>query len=140
MKVCQPVFMDAAQACCAICGGSVPTFAIMLLLASAAPTAQPQQDDLPFPKLRIVQDECATAGPAGEIVVCGQREKRSPYRLPKVRDGFDPKGPVDSVGRERVMLMQGDESGIVSCSTRGPGGMTGCWLQSVKNGRLQRGK
>jgi len=119
----------------------MPTFATVLLLLASAGTAQDrQQDDVPFPKLRIVQDECATGAPAEEIVVCGSRERNSRFRAPKLRDGFDPKGPVDSVGRERVRLMQGDESGIGSCSNRGPGGMTGCWLQDVKNKRLQNGK
>jgi hypothetical protein len=112
----------------------------MLLFGSSAALAQAQQqDELVVPKLRILPEECDSKRPAEDIVVCGTRE-RSPYRLPKVKDGFDPKGPVDSVGRERVRLMQGDESGIGSCSNRGPGGMTGCWLQDVKNKRLQHGR
>jgi hypothetical protein len=115
------------------------TFAVLLLFVSSAGFAQQQQDELEFPKLRIVKEDCATR-PSGEIVVCGTRDRTSPYRLPKLQDGFDPRGPVDSVARERARLMQGDESGIGSCSNRGPGGMTGCWLQAVKNKRLQHGK
>ena len=113
------------------------TFAIMLLFIASAALAQGEPESA---KLRIVKDECAAAGPAEDIVVCGSRERNSPYRLPKLNDRFDPNGPVDSVGRERVRLMQGDESGIGSCSNRGPGGMTGCWLQGVKDKRLQHGK
>jgi hypothetical protein len=114
-------------------------FAFTLLFVSTAAIAQ-QQDEAALPKLRIVPEECGPSRPADEIVVCGSREKRSPYRLPKLKEGFDWRGPVDSVARERARLMEGDESGIGSCSNRGPGGMTGCWLQEVKNKRLQQGR
>ncbi len=113
----------------------------MLLFIPSGAFAQGQtQVDPGSAKLRIVKDDCAAGASAEDIVVCGSREKTSPYRLPKMNDRFDPNGPVDSVGRERVRLMQGDESGIGSCSNRGPGGLTGCWLQDVKNKRLQNGK
>lgn len=113
------------------------TIAIMLLFVSSAAAAE---GELAYPKLRIVPEECDSKAPADEIVVCGTRDKTSPYRLPKLQDRFDPRGPVDSVARERARLMQGDESGTGSCSNRGPGGMTGCWLQDVKNKRLQYGR
>ena len=113
---------------------------VLLLFALPAPALAQPRDDLAIPKLRIVPDECGGKGPGDEIVVCSARDRNARYRLPKSPDRFDPKGQVDSVGRERVRLMQGDESGIGSCSNRGPGGMTGCWLQDVKNKRLQHGK
>lgn len=113
------------------------TIAVMLLFVASACLAQADPETVKF---RITKDECAAGAAADSIVVCGSRERNSPYRLPKLNDRFDPNGPVDSVGRERVRLMQGDESGIGSCSNRGPGGMTGCWLQDVKNKRLQNGK
>ena len=116
----------------------MPAFAIAMLLFGSTEMAQ-QQDEIALPKLRIAP-ECGP-NPVGEdVLVCGTREKRSPYRLPKLEDRFDWRGPVDSVARERARLMQGEESGIGSCSNRGPGGMTGCWLQDVKNKRLQKGK
>lgn len=113
------------------------TLAVMLLLVGSAGVAQVDPQSA---KLRITKDECSATATTEDIVVCGSREKNSPYRLPKLNDRFDPNGPVDSVARERNRLMQGDESGIGSCSNRGPGGMTGCWLQDVKNKRLQHGK
>jgi len=115
----------------------MPTFAVMLLFAASAGAAQEAPQSA---KLRIVKDECAATGAADDIVVCGSRDGASPYRLPKLNDRFDPKGHVDSVGRERARLMEGDESGIGSCSNRGPGGMTGCWVQGLKSWRLQNGK
>ena len=115
------------------------TFTILLLFVSSPGAAQ-QQDEPALPKLRVLPEECSGTAPSDDIVVCGTREKTSPYRLPKLNDRFDWRGPVDSVARERARLMEGEESGIGSCSNRGPGGLNGCWLQGVKNKRLQQGK
>lgn len=73
------------------------------------------------------------AGKGDEIVVCGSRRERSPYRLPPTAGGFDPAGTVDSVSRERHRLIEHGDSGIGSCSASGPGGYTGCFHRQVKN-------
>ena len=66
-----------------------------------------------------------------EIVVCGRNETER-YRLPIRSQGFDPKGPVDSVSRARHRLIQEGDAGIGSCSTTGPGGYTGCFHRDTK--------
>jgi hypothetical protein len=66
------------------------------------------------------------------IVVCGRRGGTEPYRLPIRPDGFDPKGGIVSVSRERHRLIQEGDAGTGSCSTVGPGGWTGCFHRNTK--------
>jgi hypothetical protein len=67
-----------------------------------------------------------------ELVVCGRRVEPERYRLPIRPDGFDKKGPIDSVSRERHRLIQEGDAGIGSCSTVGAGGFTGCFHINTK--------
>jgi hypothetical protein len=107
-----------------------------LAAAATTPPAQPRLQDV----LRDVTGGCDRPAD-GAIIVCGQRDRESPYRVPRaLRDtGFDPDGPVDSVSRERHKLMEGGESGIHSCSNTGAGGWTGCMLQGWGRSDQQRG-
>jgi hypothetical protein len=75
--------------------------------------------------------ECPEAT-GDEIVVCGRRDEAERYRLPIRPDGFDPKGSVPSVSRERHELIQEGNAGIGSCSAVGSGGFTGCFHQNTK--------
>lgn len=79
---------------------------------------------------------CAESPAPSEIVVCGRGEDAR-YRLPSP-DGFDPRGLVDSVSRERHRLMDVGASGIQSCSTVGPGGWTGCDVRRWRQAHEQR--
>jgi hypothetical protein len=79
---------------------------------------------------------CTAPAQPQEIVVCGRGDDAR-YRLP-VPDGFDPRGLVDSVSRERNRLMDVGASGIHSCSTVGPGGWTGCDLRRWRQAHEQR--
>jgi hypothetical protein len=75
---------------------------------------------------------CDPAADPDEVVVCGRRIPAERYRLPIRPDRFDPKGPIDSVSRERHKLIQEGDAGIGSCSTIGPGGSSGCFHRSTK--------
>lgn len=121
-------------------------FLILSFFAAEAGLAQSLGDEgEPLQALtpRIVQDCASEARQARErgeeIVVCGDREVRSPYRLPPSQR-FDPAGSVDSVSRERHRLYEQGESGIGSCSTVGPGGWTGCMSKRWKEAREQWGR
>jgi len=107
---------------------------VLLLLLQAAPPAE-----LP----RIVPDgRCERASEnlsEDELVVCGRRIPPDRYRLPIRPDRFDPKGPVDSVSRERHRLMEEGDAGIGSCSTVGAGGFAGCFHHKVKRRCQQEG-
>src|SRR4051812_17179326 len=88
------------------------------------------------PALKFVPD--CSPGATPDIVVCGRRGERSPYRLPPQREGFDPDGPTMSVARERHRLYEVGDTGIGSCSDVGPGGWTGCQFRTWKEDHQQR--
>ncbi|HEX9931506.1 MAG TPA: hypothetical protein VGB08_01550 [Allosphingosinicella sp.] len=81
--------------------------------------------------------DCADETTAEEIVVCGP-SSRSPYRLMPPPEGFDPRGGIDGVSRERHRLIDVGAAGIHSCSTVGPGGWTGCDLRRWREAHEQR--
>ena len=106
------------------------TGSIFVGLVGAAPA-----QDVPTAGSRVTA-QCPKTPLGEELIVCGRRE-RSPYRLPEPPEGFDPKGPVDSVSRERNRLLDLGATGIHSCSTVGPGGWTGCDLIRWKGAQEQ---
>ncbi|MFN3591394.1 MAG: hypothetical protein ACK4MX_03315 [Thermaurantiacus sp.] len=75
-------------------------------------------------------DPCPVASNPDEIIVCARRPEEERYRIPKeLRELEAQQVPRrDDVGAERAALASGRPSatGIGSCSTVGPGGMTGC--------------
>jgi hypothetical protein len=109
------------------------------LLVGAAPSASQT-----VAQPRIYRDCAAEARAAqargGEVVVCGEREARSPYRIPEPPERFDPNGTVQSVSRERHSLYEVGESGLYSCGNVGPGGHTGCDFRRFKQRLEQHGK
>ena len=87
------------------------------------------------------QRHCRQPQAVDEIVVCGQREPDEQHRLPLVQaERFDPRGPVDSVSRERNDLLGPAGTPLGSCNNVGPGGMTGCLNQRVWRSREQNGE
>lgn len=87
-----------------------------------------------------IDRRCPPQGEGEEIVVCGRRVETERYRLPIREGGFDPKGEMESVSRERNKLFEEGDSGIGSCSTVGPGGWTGCGARDFKRRLEQEGK
>ena len=116
-----------------------------MLLASLSEIGSTQLQPAPSTELTTPARDCsarrgAAAGEQDEeIVVCGRRDGRSPYRVPEVDQGFDPGGTVDSVSRERHRLLDLGATGIQSCSTVGPGGWTGCDLIRWREAQEQYG-
>jgi hypothetical protein len=108
-------------------------------IAAAPALAQPHAPaPAPAPPAppAIVPDCARQAEP--DIVVCGRRGERSPYRQPIQRDGFDPDGPMSSVSRERHRLYEVGDTGIGSCTNVGPGGWTGCQFLHWRDEHHQR--
>jgi hypothetical protein len=108
--------------------------ALLLLPVPAAA----QQIDLERPLLPRITPDCGKPNPE-EIIVCGERDARSPYRLPAPPPAvFDWKGSVASVSRERNDLFDQGETGIGSCSNVGPGGAIGCTFKQWKHREQQQ--
>lgn len=76
-------------------------------------------------------DPCPKASNPDEIIVCARRPEEERYRIPKALREEDRAAAIarqDQVGANRAALASGQASagGIGSCSTVGPGGITGC--------------
>jgi hypothetical protein len=110
--------------------------AASLLLAAAPALAEPAPPPAAVASPPVPAPECDQPADAPEIVVCG-RSDDAQYRLPSP-DGFDPRGLIDSVSRERNRLMDVGAAGIHSCSAVGPGGWTGCDLRRWRHAHEQR--
>jgi hypothetical protein len=119
--------------------------AVVLAGSGAAHTqmAAPADPGAPDPALNLDLSVVARSCPqdGDEIVVCGRREPRSPYRLPEQPERFDPRGPMMSVSRERnAMTRIGGDTGMMSCSNVGPYGWMGCAFNAWRDAKEQHGK
>ena len=98
------------------------------------------------PAIRDSIDRCRSPAISDAITVCGRRPGDADrYRLP-LRDedrGFDVRGSVDSVSRERQRLIDGDGASQDltrgSCSTAGASGWTGCQIKTWREHDQQKG-
>lgn len=91
-------------------------------------------------------DPCRSVRQDGNIVVCGRtpEQERQRYRLPREDRGFDPRGSIDSVSRERHRLIDGDGASADlsrgSCSAVGAAGWTGCQIKGWRERGQQKGQ
>ena len=115
------------------------------LLAAAAAAQQP---GVPAPEAAAAdprvnqliiygEDPCPQSSDE-EIIVCARLPEDDRYRIPpSLRN--DPDAPENQSWTARAIeLSYVGASGIGSCSTAGPGGMTGCFNQIVRQARAER--
>ena len=105
-----------------------------------APAAGQQGDEAQEKVNRVViygRDPCPR-GTGDEIVVCARRPESERYRIPEaVREPSDhPENESWAVRAESLEYV--GRTGIQSCSTVGPAGVSGCWDQMVKAWREDR--
>ena len=105
-----------------------------------APAAGQQGDEGQERVNRVViygRDPCPR-GTGDEIVVCARRPESERYRIPEaVREPSDhPENESWAVRAESLEYV--GKTGIQSCSTVGPAGVSGCWDQMVKAWREDR--
>jgi hypothetical protein len=84
-------------------------------------------------------DPCPRSSSGDEIVVCARRPETERYRIPReLRDapGDDPESTSWAVRAESLEYV--GRTGIQSCSTVGPGGVSGCWNELVRAWRNDR--
>jgi hypothetical protein len=99
-------------------------------------TAGPQ--DPRINQLIVYGEDACPQSTADEIIVCARKPEGERYRIPEVlRD--DPNAPVNNSWANRATELQYvGRTGIGSCSTVGPGGMTGCYNELVRQARAER--
>lgn len=84
-------------------------------------------------------DPCPRSASGDEIVVCARRPETERYRIPReLRDqpSDDPENTSWAVRAESLEYV--GRTGIQSCSTVGPGGVSGCWNELVRAWRKER--
>jgi len=86
------------------------------------------------------KDPCPRAQSADEIVVCARKPETERYRIPKeLRDSVAEEEPDSASWAARSEALEyAGRGGIQSCSTVGPGGVSGCWNEMVRAWRRDR--
>ncbi|HEU0099322.1 MAG TPA: hypothetical protein VFQ67_11165 [Allosphingosinicella sp.] len=86
------------------------------------------------------RDPCPRAQSGEEIVVCARRPETERYRIPReLRDSATQDDPDSASWAARAESLEYvGRTGIQSCSTVGPGGVSGCWNEMVRAWRRDR--
>jgi hypothetical protein len=86
------------------------------------------------------RDPCPRAAAGEDIVVCARRPETERYRIPReLRDGATADDPESTSWAARAEALEYvGRTGIQSCSTVGPGGVSGCWNELVRAWRQDR--
>ena len=85
------------------------------------------------------RDPCPRAAAGEDIVICARRPETERYRIPpELRDADDDDPESTSWAARAEALEYVGRTGIQSCSTIGPGGVSGCWNELVRAWRRDR--
>lgn len=83
-------------------------------------------------------DKCPTNASGEEIVVCVRRGEQERYRIPKELRDVEPTRDGESWATRVETNLNAGATGTGSCSTVGPGGQTGCFVQRANAARAER--
>jgi len=85
-------------------------------------------------------ERCPTDNNGNEIVVCTRRSAAEQFRIPKEMREFrvTPENESWAVRAQGLVNDPTVGGGIGSCSTVGPGGSTGCFLQQAEAARAEK--
>lgn len=100
-----------------------------------APTATYAQSTPQAPLVIYGNQRCPTNADGEEIVVCVRRSQAEQFRIPRELREFQVTAQNESWASRVVQDQHVADSGIGSCTTSGPGGSTGCFLQQVQADR-----
>jgi len=81
---------------------------------------------------------CPTDREGGEVVVCVRQGAAEQYRIPKGLRDFQVTPENESWASKVVAHDDVANAGIGSCTTVGPGGSTGCFLQQARQQRAEK--
>ena len=111
------------------------------LLAAAPAVAQGTAGPPAEPKIStmiVYGDDACPPSTEDTIVVCARKPDKERYRIPEELRG-DPNDPKSQAWAARATALEyAGRSGIGSCSTVGPGGVSGCFNQIVREARAER--
>ena len=113
---------------------TIKMLAMLALLIGAAPAAET------LPRQRTAVASGAEPCPrttAQEIVVCARRPESERFRIPVALRAPVAADLMTATDRVHEMMDIG-RVGTDSCSPVGPGGFTGCFLQSVRHGSSEK--
>ena len=102
------------------------------LLAPAAAQAQSTEQ---APLVIYGNQRCPTNSDGQEIVVCVRRNQSEQFRIPRELRDFQVTSQNESWASRVVADQNVAAGGIGSCTTSGPGGSTGCFMQQVQADR-----
>ena len=110
------------------------------LLATAAfgvvpASSQPAETQRQEVRRIIVYGNDPCPRETSEIVVCARRPESERYRLPPETQTPNPADQRSALEREQESR-EAMATGIESCSTVGPGGQSGCLIQSINKSQV----
>jgi hypothetical protein len=120
------------------------SIAALAAASAAAVTLLPAPAQAQDEKVRRLvvygSDPCPRAENGDDIVVCARRPETERYRIPKeLRDSATEDDPESTSWAARAEALEYvGRTGIQSCSTVGPGGVSGCWNEMVRAWRRDR--
>ncbi len=83
-------------------------------------------------------DKCPTNTNGEEIVVCVRRSEQERFRIPKELRELEVTPENESWAMRAEANQNVGATGTGSCSTVGPGGQTGCFVQRANAARAER--
>lgn len=117
----------------------VRTALVCAALAAAGSGMAADAQSVPLPKLVIYGNQkCPTDANGEEIVVCERRSQAEQFRIPKELREFKVTPANESWASKVVANDKVAADGIGSCTTVGPGGATGCFLQQAQAARAAK--
>jgi hypothetical protein len=81
--------------------------------------------------------KCPTDANGNEIVVCSRRDADEQFRIPKELRELEVTPENESWAARDESVLEAGAAGIGSCSTVGPGGATGCFLQQARRAKRE---
>jgi hypothetical protein len=81
---------------------------------------------------------CPTDREGSEVVVCVRQGAAEQYRIPKALRDFQVTPQNEAWASRVVANDNAANAGIGSCTTVGPGGSTGCFLQQARQQRAEK--